>query len=176
MSPSVPVRWTLSFLLRDSSRLMRRRFVQMAREAGLPINRSEAAVLLHVDREPGMTQVQLAEQMDREPIQVVRLIDSLQESGLVERRTHAHDRRIRTLWLTNAAQPVLVKVQAVAAEVRAQALDGIAEMDRETLLDLLVMVRSNLVTPPARGPSTPRRPRAPARVTQPRQLAARPEP
>ncbi len=153
MPPTVSVGWTLGILLRDNSRLMRRRFVQIAREAGLPINRSEAAVLVHVGREPGMSQARLAEQMDREPIYVVRLIDSLQESGLIERRTHAHDRRIRTLWLTKAAQPVLARVQAVTAEVQAQALAGIAEIERATLLDLLVMVRSNLATQPPRGPT-----------------------
>jgi MarR family transcriptional regulator, transcriptional regulator for hemolysin len=156
MPSTTPVPRTLGFLLRDSARLMRRRFVHMAREAGLPINRSEAAVLVRVDRAPGLSQVQLAEQMDLEPVELVRLIDRLQERGLIERRTHAHDRRVRTLWLTTAAQPVLAQVQAVAAEVRGQALEGIPETEQERLLDLLVVVRSNLTTssrcPPAGAP------------------------
>ncbi|MGA3403569.1 MAG: MarR family transcriptional regulator [Acetobacteraceae bacterium] len=141
-----PVRRTLGFLLRDTSRLMRRRFVQRSREVGLPINRSEASVLVHVDREPGMSQAQLAEQMDLEAISLVRLIDSLQAAGLIERRPHAHDRRIRTLWLTEAAQPILAQVRAVAEDVRAQAFVGIPAAEREVLLDLLVSVRSNLAT------------------------------
>ena len=142
-----PVRRTLGFLLRDTSRLMRRRFVQRSRELGLPLNRSEAAVLVHVDREPGMSQAQLAEQLDMEAISLVRLIDSLQEAGLIERRPHAHDRRIRTLFLTEAAQPILAQVRAVAAEVRAQAFTGMPEEAQEALLDLLVRVRGNLATP-----------------------------
>jgi MarR family transcriptional regulator, transcriptional regulator for hemolysin len=147
MSSAIPVRRTLGSLLQDSSRLMRRHFVNRAREVGLPIKRSEAAVLVRVDREPGTSQIQLAEQMDLDPIALVRLIDSLQERGLIERRPHAHDRRIRTLWLTEAAQPILEQVQAVAAEVLARALEGIPEMERKRLLDLLAMVRSNLATP-----------------------------
>jgi DNA-binding MarR family transcriptional regulator len=147
-----PVRRTLGFLLRDTSRLMRRRFVQRSREAGLPLNRSEAAVLVHVDYEPGMSQAQLAEQMDMEAISLVRLIDSLQEAGLIERRPHAHDRRIRTLWLTEAARPILAQVRAIGQEVRAQAFARIPETERERLLDLLVSVRSNLATPSNRFP------------------------
>ncbi len=139
-----PVRRTLGFLLRDTSRLMRRRFVQRSRALGLPLNRSEAAVLIHVDREPGMSQAQLAERLDMEAISLVRLIDSLQETGLIERRPHANDRRIRTLWLTEAARPILAQVRAVAEEVRAQAFKGIPEAEREALLDLLVRVRRNL--------------------------------
>jgi DNA-binding MarR family transcriptional regulator len=141
-----PVRRTLGFLLRDTSRLMRRRFVQRSRELGLPLNRSEAAVLVHVDRDPGMSQAQLAEQLDLEPISLVRLIDSLQEAGLIERRPHAHDRRIRTVWLTEAARPILAQVRAVGAEVRAAALAGIPQAEREGLLDLLMTVRENLAS------------------------------
>jgi MarR family transcriptional regulator, transcriptional regulator for hemolysin len=144
MQDILPIRRTLGFLLRDTSRLMRRRFVRRAREVGLPLNRSEASVLVHVDREPGISQAHLAEQLDMEAISLVRLIDSLQEAGLIERRPHAHDRRIRTLWLTDAAQPILEQVLSVALEVRAQALVGIPDAERERLLDLLVTVRTNL--------------------------------
>jgi len=146
MQQDPPVRRTLGFLLADTSRLMRRHFVQRSREMGLPLNRSEASVLVHVDREPGLSQAQLAEKMDLEPISLVRLVDSLQEAGLIERRSHAHDRRIRTLWLTKAARPILVQVRSVAEDVRGRALAGLSQADREALLDLLVAVRTNLAT------------------------------
>jgi DNA-binding MarR family transcriptional regulator len=151
MQDQLPARRTLGALLHDTSRLMRRRFVQRSREVGLPLNRSEAAVLVHVDRELGMSQAQLAEQMDIEAISLVRLIDSLQEAGLIERRPHAHDRRIRTLWVTEAAQPVLAQVRAIGEEVRAQACVGIPEAERERLLNLLMTVRANLATDPVRS-------------------------
>ena len=146
MHESMPVRRTLGFLMRDAARLMRRRFVQRAREAGLPLNRSEASVLVAVDREPGLSQAQLAARLDMEAISLVRLIDSLQQAGLIERRLDPRDRRIRTLWLTDAAQPILAQVQWVAAEVREQAMAGIPEAARESLLDLLMTVRTNLAT------------------------------
>ena len=79
-----------------------------------------------------------------EAISLVRLIDSLQAAGLIGRRPHATDRRIRTLWLTEAARAVLARVLTIAAEVHTQALAGIPETEHERLLDLLSAVPTNL--------------------------------
>lgn len=149
MDEMAPVRRSLGFLLRDTSRLMRRRFVRCARQAGLPLSGSEASVLVLVDREPGMSQAQLAERLELDAISLVRLIDTLEQSGLIERRRHERDRRIRPLWPTEPARPVVAQAHAVREDVRTQALAGIAEADQERLLDLLMTVRANLATPAA---------------------------
>jgi DNA-binding MarR family transcriptional regulator len=141
-------RRTLGFLLRESSRLMRRRFVHHARKAGLPINRSEATLLLQVFHDPGINQVGIANLLDMETISVVRLVDGLEQAGLVERRPHPTDRRVRTLWLTQAGMAAVEQVQAITALVRGEALAGIPEADRQHLLDLLLTIRANLSTSP----------------------------
>jgi MarR family transcriptional regulator, transcriptional regulator for hemolysin len=134
----------LGFLLRDTSRLMRRRFVQRAREAGLPLNRSEAAVLVHVSQYPGTSQARVASALDIETISVVRLIDTLQQAGLIERRPHPTDRRVRQLWLTTAGEAALMRIHAIAGLVDAQALADIPEQDRQRLFHLLDTIKSNL--------------------------------
>ncbi len=45
------------------------------------------------------------DRLDIEPIALVRMLDKLHEEGLVERRAHPTDRRVRTLWLTPGAEP-----------------------------------------------------------------------
>ncbi len=144
VSAPAPVGRSLSFLLRDTSKLMRRRFVHRAREIGLNLNRSEAAVLVYVSQSPGTSQARLANALDMETISVVRLIDTLQDAGLIERRPHPTDRRIRTLWLTAAAEDALTQIRAIAGFVDAQALAGISEQEHQTLLHLLDTIRSNL--------------------------------
>jgi MarR family transcriptional regulator, transcriptional regulator for hemolysin len=91
--------------------------------------------------------------LDREAICVVRLIDSLQAVGVIERHPHPHDRRIRTLCLTEAAQPILEQVLAVRTKVRAQAIAGMTDADQARLLDLLMTVRGNLAQPERRRAS-----------------------
>lgn len=134
----------IGFLMRDSARLMRRRFIQRARDAGLPLNQSEASALVHIAHEPGLHQAALAGRLDIEPIVLVRLLDSLQDAGLIERRNHTSDRRIRTIWPTEAAHPVLDSIDAIRCDVREDALAGLPDALREKLVDALVAIRANL--------------------------------
>jgi MarR family transcriptional regulator, transcriptional regulator for hemolysin len=144
MSSTPRGRRSLGFLLRESSRLMRRRFVHHAREAGLPLNRSEASLLWQVFHEPGTNQAKVASELDIETITVVRLVDSLEEAGLIERRPHSADRRVRTLWLTAAGEEAAARIRAIADLVRAEALAGVPIAERQRLLTLLQAIRSNL--------------------------------
>jgi MarR family transcriptional regulator for hemolysin len=100
------------------ARLIRRRFERSVRQAGLPITRLQAALLLYIARSPGVSQTAAATDLDIEPIAVVRMLDRLHEEGLVERRAHLTDRRVRTLWLTPLAWPVVERILAINLAVR----------------------------------------------------------
>jgi MarR family transcriptional regulator for hemolysin len=138
-------RRTLGFLLRENSRLMRRRFVHHAREARLPLNLSEATLLSQVWHEPGISQAGVANLLDMETISVVRLVDSLEHAKLLQRRPHATDRRIWTLWLTPAGKTAIVEVHRINDKVRGEVLGGVSDNDRERLLDTLMQLRTNLL-------------------------------
>src|SRR5260370_25183106 len=87
-------------LLHDVARLIRRRFERRTRQTGLSITRQQARALLSVARNEGLSQAAVATLLDIEPIALVRLLDRLHEEGLVERRLHPTDPRLRTLWAT----------------------------------------------------------------------------
>ena len=146
MKQAPQARRTLGFLMRENSRLMRRRFVYHARKAELPVNRSEASLLSAVFYEPGINQAGVASMLDMETISVVRLVDGLEQAGLVERRPHPTDRRAWTLWLTKSGKAAVAQVRAITEVVRAEALAGVSDTDRERLFDLLVEIRTNLST------------------------------
>jgi len=133
----------LGFLLHDVARLMRKRFEQNARALGL--TRSQCQVLAHLARNEGIQQSGLADILEVEPITLTRLLDRLEEAGLVERRAHATDRRIRQLYLTEKAHPLLADIFTIGAATRAEALAGVAEADRDQLFALLSRMKSNLL-------------------------------
>ena len=145
MSGMAHARRTLGFLLREDARLMRRRFIHYAKQAGLPLNQSEAALLLQVLHEPGIHPAGVASLFDIESISVVRLVDGLEAAGLLARRPHPTDRRIRTLWLTEAGEAMVAAVGKVTERVRGEALAGLSNADREQLLNTLLTVRMNLL-------------------------------
>ena len=73
----------LGFLLHDVARLMRKRFEQNARDLGL--TRSQGQVLVHLADNEGIHQGALAELTRVEPITLTRILDRLEEAGLIER-------------------------------------------------------------------------------------------
>ena len=133
----------LGFLLHDVARLMRKRFEQNARELGL--TRSQCQVLAHLARHEGIQQGGLAEILEVEPITLTRIVDRLEEAGLVERRAHARDRRIRLLHLTPKAHPLISEIFTIGAATRGEALQGVAEADRDHLFAILSAMKANLL-------------------------------
>ena len=102
-------------------------------------------MLSQVWHEPGISQAGVANLLDMETISVVRLVDSLEHAKLLQRRPHARDRRIWTLWLTPAGKNAIVEVHRINDKVRGEALAGISNDEREQLLDALMRLRTNLL-------------------------------
>jgi DNA-binding MarR family transcriptional regulator len=132
------------FLVHDVSRLIKRRFERRARQMGLPITRQQAAVVLNIAGNEGVSQAELAAWLGIEPIALVRMLDKLHEEGLVERRAHPTDRRVRTLWLTPSARPVVAQILAVNKAIREEAFAGMAADARDTVIDILDGIKGNL--------------------------------
>ena len=135
---------TFGFLVQDVARLLKRHFERRARQAGLPITRRQAAVLIYVSRHEGVSQAEVAARLDLEPISLVRLLDKLCEDGMMERHAHPTDRRVRTLWLTPGARPVLESILQINQEIRAEAFARIPPVARGAFIDALEQIKENL--------------------------------
>jgi len=132
------------FLVHDVSRLIKRRFDRQARQTGLPITRRQAAVMLYIARNEGVSQAEVATWLDLEPIALVRMLDKLSEEELVERRAHPTDRRVRTLWLTPAARPVIERIQTINLAIREESFAGMPAHARDTVINILDGIKDNL--------------------------------
>src|SRR5437763_7286370 len=132
-------------LMHEVARLMRRRCERRTRQTGLSITRQQARALLSVARNEGLSQAAVATLLDIEPIALVRLLDRLHEEGLVERRLHPTDRRVRTLWLTPLGWIVVDRILAINAQIREEACAGLSAAAREALLQTLDHLKSNLL-------------------------------
>jgi MarR family transcriptional regulator, transcriptional regulator for hemolysin len=143
------------FLLHDVARLMRKRFEQNAR--GLGLTRAQCSVLAHLSRHEGIQQGGLADILEIEPITLTRLLDRLEEAGFVERRAHPKDRRIRLLHLTDKAHPLIGEIFSIGAATRGEALEGVAEEEREQLFAILSSMKANLLAKSTAGSAGERR-------------------
>ena len=136
---------SLAFLISDVSRLMRKRFDERARSVGA--TRAQWKTLITVARNEGINQGGLADLLEVEPITLCRMIDRLEESGMVERRRDPADRRAWQIFLTDAAQPVITKLRAYADDLFEGALDGLDAAERDALTASLNRIRENLAQP-----------------------------
>ena len=95
-------------VLNDVARRMRTRFDQWARSYGM--TRAQGLILTRLERQPGLSQNELAIICEVEPITIGRLVDRLEARGFLERRADPADRRIRRLHLLPASAPVLAAI------------------------------------------------------------------
>jgi len=108
------------------------------------ITRAQWAVLAKVERNEGMKQTELAEQMEMQPITLTRLIDKLCANDWIERRGDETDRRVNRLYLRKAARPLLGKLAGLRSELTATALEGINPADAHRMLAQLETIRENV--------------------------------
>src|ERR1700732_4228374 len=109
------VRRDLLFLLHDVARLLRVDADKRARQHGM--TRAQWGILIWLERQPGLSQKELAEILEVEPITVARLIDRLEGRGMVERRPDPRDRRIWRLHLSLPAHMALSGINRQRAEM-----------------------------------------------------------
>ncbi len=135
----------LAFVCNDVARLFRKRFAEAARNVGG--TGPQWRVLLALQKYPGINQGALAEQLDVEPISACRMIDRLEQAGLVERRRDPSDRRVWQLFLTESADPVVRELHLIGASMLEQATSALAPEEIERLFAYLARVRETLIMP-----------------------------
>jgi DNA-binding MarR family transcriptional regulator len=132
----------LLFLLYDVARLMRVNADKRARANGM--TRAQWVILIWLERRPGLSQKELAEILDVEPITVARLVDRLQARGLVERRADPNDRRIWRLHLHGGAASVLNMIEGERAAMATDILAGLEPALLEQTRQALHRMKANL--------------------------------
>ncbi len=126
---------TLAFLLSQVGIHAARQFAHRIAEIDLhpPLFR----VLNVVDAAEGQSQQAIAEAIQAPASRMVAIVDELEQQGLVERRPHPGDRRIRALYLTDEGRKVLAQGRKIAKEHEEDLVRGMSKADRKRLVELL---------------------------------------
>lgn len=139
------------FLVHDVARLMRMNYDRRVKRLGL--TRSQWWVITNLYRNDGLTQSELAETLDIERASLGRLLDRLEANGWVRREPCDRDRRAKRVRLANAVDPVMREMRAIAADLRRDAMAGLAPHEQEAFVDVLLAIKSNLVALNGQGTS-----------------------
>lgn len=139
----VPQTPDLLFLLHDVARLIRHEADRRA--AAHEMTRAQWVILIWLERQPGLSQKELAEIIEVEPITVARLIDRLEARGMVERRPDPKDRRIWRLHLLPPAMPVLTEMEDERADILRLLTEDVTPATQQAMIEGLQQMKVSLL-------------------------------
>lgn len=128
----------------ETSRLLRNYIDHRAKGRGT--TRAQWIVLFRLRDQEGLSQVDLADVLELQPISLVRLLDRLVEHGLVERRSDPRDRRANRLFLTKAGRQLADDLDSLRDAIATDVLSEVSTAAIETSLKTLVDVKERIKT------------------------------
>ena len=135
---------TFGFLLKETTRLYVQRFEQRAGTLGLTL--SQCKVLIYLAKHEGVSQAQLGDLTDLEPMTLVRVLDRMESDGWLERRSDPADRRARCLYLKAKGKPLVDEIWHLVDLTRREALAGIPREHADLLIELLEKIQGNFTS------------------------------
>jgi MarR family transcriptional regulator, transcriptional regulator for hemolysin len=133
----------------ESSRLLRNYIDHRAKSRGT--TRAQWIVLFRLRQQEGLSQVDLADVLELQPISLVRLLDRLVEHGLLERRHDPRDRRANRLFLTASGRQLVDDLDglrdSIASDVLRDIPNNAIETGLQTLRDIKERIKG-LAEPP----------------------------
>jgi MarR family transcriptional regulator, transcriptional regulator for hemolysin len=128
----------------ETSRLLRNYIDHRAKTRGT--TRAQWIVLFRLREQEGLSQVDLADVLELQPISLVRLLDRLVEHGLVERRSDPRDRRANRLFLTPSGRQLADDLDSLREAIATDVFDGVPAAALETSLKTLQEVKDRIKT------------------------------
>ncbi len=126
----------------ETSRLLRNYIEHRAKSRGT--TRAQWIVLFRLREQEGLSQVDLAEVLELQPISLVRLLDRLVDHGLLERRSDPHDRRANQLFLTATGRRLVDDLDSLRDSIANDVLSGVPAAAVQTSLDTLAAVKDRV--------------------------------
>ena len=126
----------------ESSRLLRNYIDHRAKARGT--TRAQWIVLFRLREQEGLSQVDLADVLELQPISLVRLLDRLVEHGLLERRPDPRDRRANRLFLTVRGRQLVDELDGLRDAIATDVLHGMSDDKIKTSLEALRDVKDRI--------------------------------
>jgi MarR family transcriptional regulator for hemolysin len=119
----------------ESSRLLRNYIDHRSKERGT--TRAQWIVLFRLRQSEGLSQVDLADVLELQPISLVRLLDRLVEHGLLERRHDPKDRRANRLFLTAKGRKLVDDLDSLRDAIATDVFHDVSNNAVQTTLETL---------------------------------------
>ncbi len=134
----------LGFWIHRVYQASRNEMYRAFREQGEDITPEQWAVLIRLWERDGRAQSELSEQTFRDAPTMSRIIDSMERGGLLSRRAHPEDGRVRVVYLTRHGKSLEKKLVPLVEAIVGRMVDGIDDAALAATRSALRQMYSNL--------------------------------
>ncbi len=108
------------------------------------ITTEQWAALCRLKEQDGLSQKELADRIVKDQPNLTRILDKLEQKGLIRRVDNANDRRAFFVYLTPEGEALMEKLIPIAVQVSVDAFAGFTAEEAASLKNLLNRVWRNL--------------------------------
>lgn len=101
------------------------------------ITQNQAAVIFLINANPGLSQIEIANELQIDPATMTAILDRLEARGFVQRKRSKTDRRRQLLYTTPRGQKTLKSMRAKIERHVKRFRRRFSEAEQATLIDLL---------------------------------------
>ena len=134
---------SLGRLIADVSRRILAGFDEEVANQGMGITGAQWVILMRIARGCASTAAELCRYGHCDTGSMTRMLDRLEEKGLIRRVPSSKDRRVTLLELTDAGRDLLPHLPPVAIKVLNAHLKGFTRAELDQLKDFLNRIRAN---------------------------------
>lgn len=130
---------SLGFVMKQAQHALRKRMDERLRDLELTV--PKYAVLNALEKEPGISNAELARRAFITPQSMQGIISNLEKSGLIVRESDPTHGRIQKAELTESGQQIVQKAHAVATQIESDLREAIRPMEYDAVLAMLQRCR-----------------------------------
>ncbi|MDO4331426.1 MAG: MarR family transcriptional regulator [Eubacteriales bacterium] len=132
----------LSVKFRRADSAFKRSIERQVRDTG--VYRSQHRLLMHLNRLPNCSQVEIAQHLEISPAAVAVSIKKLEKGGYIRRETDESDNRVHQVTITPKGEQVIRKSEVMFREVERRMFQGFSEEEMELMDRFLERIYKNL--------------------------------
>jgi MarR family transcriptional regulator, organic hydroperoxide resistance regulator len=111
----------------------------------LGLYQGQPPVLRALWQQEGLTQREIAQQLKIAPATVTKMLQRMEKTGFIQRRSDPDDQRVTRVYLTDAGRDVQSAVEEVFQTLEAETFANLTLEERLLLRRLLLQLRQNLL-------------------------------
>jgi DNA-binding MarR family transcriptional regulator len=110
----------------------------------LGLYRGQPSVLQALWEQEGLMHTELARRLRVQPATITKMLQRMEKTGFVERRSDPDDHRVSRVYLTEAGRAVRADVQQVWCRLEREAFAGFTHNEQVLLRRFFLHIRDNL--------------------------------